>query len=385
MLKFIFWLSIFIVIYVYLGYPLIIGILAVFLRKPINKADIEPSVSLIIVAYNEEDVIREKIENSLGLDYPEDKLEIIVASDGSTDRTNEIVGEYSSQGVLLNALTPNGGPTSAQNRTVPIARGDILVFSDANVMYKPRAIRKLVRSFNDPEVGGVSGELHFIPGEQDSSEKNETAYWSYETFLKHKESSLSSMTGSSGAMYALRRELYTPLDEAAIGDFAQPLKVASQGYRVVYEPEAVSMEELSSITVRGIGGRVRVALGGYHSLFEVKPLLNPFRYGFITWQLISHKVLRWMIPLFLIAIFSTNISLLRQGFLYQVVFIGQVIFYSLAGAGAIWEERRRRSKFFSSPFYFCFANLALLLGLYRYLRGERRTSWKTVRKKELVE
>ena len=380
MIELLFWLSALVIVYVYLGYPLLLSLLNQIQHwKPEISPNFIPSVSLIIAAYNEAKVIARKIENSLSLDYPRQKLEIIVASDGSTDGTNEIVRGYAPQGVKLVALNPNQGKSTAQNRGVAKATGEILFFTDANVMLRPGAIRKIVRNFADPQVGCVVGKVTYLNEGDTSVSEGEGLYWRYELFLRKKESEIGNFAMGSGPIMALRRELFQPLDPDVGEDFVLPMQTAIKGYRVVYEPEAISEEILFQNTPATMfRSKVRIITKDLRGLFLCRAILNPFKYPLYAWGLISHKLLRWLVPYFLITIFITNLLLLGKPF-YNFTLLLQVLFYTLALAGYLWQRNGKPPRVLGIPFSFCLVNLAALVGVARFVMGKKAGRWKPVR------
>lgn len=380
MVKIIFWMAVFLLFYVYFGYPIMLGAIASF-RHVQTKADEmhEPTVSLIIAAYNEEAVIGKKIENSLRLDYPKEKLEIIIFSDASTDRTDEIVKSYADQGVKLLRIEGRRGKTYCQNEAAKIAQGEILVFSDANSMYEPDAIRKLVRHFADEHVGCVSGELRYRGGK--GAVEGEKTYWQYDQILKKLESKVSSTVGAVGSIYAVRRELFEPLPSDALEDLVRPLQIILKDYKVLYEPQAVNWEDTAPNQVRELHRRVRIVTQSVYSLTRYKSLfslLNPFRYGIFSIQLWSHKVLRWLSGLFLLLIFVFNIPLLGQGLVYTIIIVGQMVFYLIALWGFLTEVvlKQRAPKIPHVAYYFLLSCYAMLKGVYGGLRGRTMVTWQ---------
>ena len=379
-MDYLFWVTVSLLFHVYFGYPLLLALLSLF-RRRYMKTDMsyQPTVSLIIAAYNEEAVIGDKIENSLQLDYPRDKLEIIVFSDASTDRTDEIVKSYADQGVKLLRIEGRKGKTYCQNEAAKIARGEILVFSDANSMYEPDAIRKLVRHFTDERVGCVSGELRYRSDK--GGVEGERTYWKYEQIIKRLESRVSSVVGVNGSIYAVRQGLFEPLPSDVLEDFVRPLRLVQKGYRVIYEPNAVNWEPTAPNPSREFRRRVRIVTQSVYSLFKdksLRALLNPFRYGIFSIQLWSHKVLRWLSGLFLLLIFALNIPLLGQGTVYTITMVGQGTFYLLAFWGFISEAvlNRRAPKLPHIAYYFCLSCYAMLKGVYNGLRGRTIVTWQ---------
>jgi len=378
MLEEFFWLLIFLILYCYIGYPLILLILGFFFGKKVEKKEIFPSVSLLIPVYNEEKIIRQKIENSLALDYPKEKLEIIVASE-SNDRTNEIVKEYKDKGVKLIEFKGRKGKQYTIYRTLPKCKGEIIVLTDANGMFKEDALKKLVRSFADPKIGCVCGELRYINPKKVAVGEGETIYWKYDTFIKKLESKFHSVLGAHGSIYALRKNLYNPLSEYRGDDFELPIRVAQQGYGVVWEPEAISEEEVYPETKREF--KRKVVIIGWHfrsGLILLKESFKKLRF-LLIFQLISHKILRWLIGFFLLFLFFSNLFLLDKPF-YLILFIGQILFYLLAILGYILDKKGKKlNKFINLPYYFCMVNLAALVGVINGLLGRQTATWEKLR------
>lgn len=375
---FIFWASILITLYAYSGYPLLLAIAAAIRTKKVRKGPFTPTVTLIISVYNEERVIREKIENSLALDYPREKLEIIVASDGSTDRTHEIVRQFMPQGVRLHVLEGRLGKTAVLNSVVPLLKSGIVLFTDANSMYDKDAVKYLMENFADPEVGCVTGETRLMNPEGSSLGENEKAYYSYDTYLKIKESDTGSTVGADGAIFAIRRELYQPLGQSIINDFVIPLQVVARGYRVVYEPRAFLYEATATPLKGGFKRRIRIINRSLWGLFSVSGVLNPLKTGFFSVEVISRKLLRWTAPVFILTALLANIGLLHSPF-YLLTFVLQAAFYLMAGLTAlnIW---RTENRFLNFPFYFCHGNAAALIAIFKFLRGERIVVWDPLRR-----
>jgi len=382
-LQILFWISITLVIYVYFGYPAILWLLNRLKRK-INailpsSGNFKPTVSMVIAAYNEEQVIAEKLENSLALDYPNEKLEIIVVSDGSTDRTVEIVSDYCGQGVKLVELGKNVGKASAQNEAVNQANSDVVFFTDANVSLEKDALRKLVRHFQDDTVGCVIGKVTYNNENETAIGESEGFYWRYELFIRSQESNLGILVAGSGPIFALRRTFFEPLDPAISEDFVLPMKAAIKGYRNIYEPEAISSEWLFQVNMRDMfKTRVRTTTLDTRSVLICKTLINPFRYPLYSWGLISHKLLRWLVPYFLILILVANLFLIHTPF-FQIILILQIIFYFSALTGYLWQRSGKPSFIFGIPFSFCLVNLAALVGVARFFTGKKSGQWETIR------
>ena len=374
-----FWIIVIIVLYVYFGYPLLLLILNKLCPAPkVKKAEITPTISLIIAAFNEEKVIAQKIKNTFELEYPKDNLEIIVVSDGSTDSTNEIVKAFSENRVKLVALKKNQGKSTAQNRAVDESNGEILLFSDADVMLKKDVVKKLINNFSNENVGCVVGEITYTNENDTSVREGEGLYWRYELFLREKESEVGNFAMGSGIM-AIRQNLFQSLDPNVGEDFVLPLKTVINGFKVIFEPEAVTetiMDQISSTDM--FRSKVRIISKDLRGLFLCREILNPFRYPSYAWGLISHKLLRWLVPYFLIVIFIINLSLLEQPF-YLLTFIFQISFYTLAFGGFLWQKKSKSPRILGIPCSFCLVNFAALVGVFRFISGEKSGKWQPTR------
>ena len=365
--------------YVYAGYPLFLMVLRLVTgRKKVSIGSSRPVVTLVISAFNEEAVIREKLRNSIALDYPPERLEIIVVSDASSDRTDVIVEAFGDARVRLLRMPHRGGKTAGLNEAVAQARGDIIAFSDANAIYEHQAIRRLVRNFDDPAVGAAIGRSGYAAtaGEAD---RNESAYWDSEVALKRLESELGSVVGGDGAIYAVRKDCYKPMSADALSDFVNPLQVVSQGYRCVYEPEALSVEEAAGSFDKEFRRKVRIVNRAWRATMSMKAMLNPLKYGLFSVQLISHKLLRWLVPLLLLALLAVNAALASSGRIYLVALVLQLAFYALALVGFLLARHRRLPVALSVPYYFCLVNLASLVGIAEVYLGKSYTTWSTPR------
>jgi biofilm PGA synthesis N-glycosyltransferase PgaC len=371
-LQILFWLAVGLILYTFLGYPLLIGWLARWAGHPVQRADIAPKVTLIIPAYNEALVIADKIENSLTLDYPQDRLEIVVVTDGSDDETPDIVASYVERGVRLHHQPQRQGKIAAVNRVMPLISGEIVVFTDANAMLEREALRALVRNFADPQVGGVAGEKHVRAG-------GEGLYWRYESYLKRCDSAVSSVMGAAGELFALRRELFQPPEtDSLIEDFVMSLRVVEAGWRVVYEPEAVAREEGTTTLFGEWRRRTRIAAGGFQSIRRLPGMLHLKR-GRVAWQYVSHRVMRWVITPFLLpVVYLLNLALMAVPF-YRWIGLGQTAFYAVALLGYVLNRRGGWRGPWHAVFYFCFTNLAALVGFWRYATGSQPVTWAKAR------
>ena len=377
-MKVVFWLAMFLIAYSYFGYPVILMLLSLVKRRKVNKKDITPTVSLLILAYNEENVIREKIENSLDLDYPRDKLEIVVASE-STDKTNEIVREYTEQGIILYSFKKREGKQATIYRAIPLLKGGVVVLSDTNALYQKDAIRKLVRNFDDATVGCVCGELKYLNPQGVSVGETEGLYWKYEIFVKKLESKIHSVLGANGSIYAIRKKLYTPISKFRGDDFEIPIKIAQKGYGVVFEPGAVSFERTSSTTREEFIRKIRIIAWVWKStLILIKDSLRPFK-GFLVFQLISHKLLRWLVPIFLALLVISNIFLISSVF-YRILLSAQIIFYLMSSWGYVQDRRENKpNRIISITYYFCMVNFAAFLGFCKFVLGRQGNVWEKTR------
>jgi cellulose synthase/poly-beta-1,6-N-acetylglucosamine synthase-like glycosyltransferase len=364
---------------IYIGYPMLIFFLSRLFGSPVRQAEITPSVSFIIAAYNEEKDLARKIENTLALDYPREKLEIIVASDCSTDRTDEIVLGYTGLGVYLHRQPERKGKTVAQNRAVQNSIGEILVFSDATTEYGSDALRRIVRNFADPVVGCVAGQLIYVDRDASGIGRGCRSYWDYEKFLKSCESQLRSLIGVSGCLYAVRRSCHAKLANDMIDDFVIATEIHLQGLRTIYEPDAVSMEDTNNKAKDEFRMRVRVIEQTMSALDRYREVLNPFKHGMFAIQMICHKLLRYTLPVWLMIALITNVFLMPDSDFFKLVFGLQVLFYILSFAGYLGERMKLRLGMLSIPYYFVLVNIASLVAFMKYVRGEAHVVWDPVR------
>jgi biofilm PGA synthesis N-glycosyltransferase PgaC len=371
--KAIFFASLFFLLYVYAIYPIMIYLLSRLRdnRVPPDESYL-PGVSLIIAAYNEEDVIEEKILNSLSLDYPKEKLEIIIASDGSEDRTNSIVEKYSDRGVVLSRVYPRGGKARALNLTIPKAKHEVLVLSDANAMYQKDGIRQLVKFMKDPSVGGVTGDVKILNDRPEFGE-SEGFYYKYERFIQQCENNFSSIIGVDGAMYALKKKAFLPpSNDVILDDFVISMNIIRRGYRVLYNPEAVAYEDSIPEISQEIRRRIRITAGAVQALVKKEGL--PGYHQIEEWFMyLSHKLFRWLSPFFMILLFMANTFLLQNTY-WRIFFALQLVFCALAGLGWIFSKRDI-NKIFKVPFYFCMVNYAALVGFFKGIFKLQRSTW----------
>lgn len=369
-----------IILFTYIGYPLIIVLLSLIFGKTIKYDDEElPTVSLLIAAYNEQEFIEQKILNSLALDYPREKLDIVVVSDGSNDRTDEIVKLYHHRGVQLFRVEGRVGKTQARNQAVLASRKEVIVFSDATAIYRPDAIRKLVRNFSDKHVGMVSGQLIYRDEKNSSMGRSTKVYWTYESLIKRAQSRLYSLTGSVGCINAFRRHLYHVLPANIIEDFTQPLMILSQNHRVVYEAEAVAFERTTQKPSQEFDMRVRVIRGGMRGFIYGIRHLNFVKHQAAVLQLFFHKVLRWLQPVILMQLFMVNTYcfLAYDNRLIDLLMLAQFVFYFFAVLGLFTRFSGTIGKLLSIPTYFVVVNAASIKALYLTLTTELDATWET--------
>ncbi len=367
-------LSIAILVFIYAGYPLLLA-LVVRVRgaRPVRRGDDLPSVSLVISAYNEADVIRRKLENTLQLDYPRERLEVVVISDASTDGTDEIAAEFTAQhGVLVARQPERAGKTAGLNRTVPVLRGDVVVFSDANALYERNALKMLVRNFADPNVGCVTGQARYVEGGKTAADAGERTYWDYEIYLKRLETAVGSTVGGDGAIYAIRAHLWKPLPSAGINDFLNPLQIVDAGWRAVYEPDAVCYEETAGTPGREYRRRVRIVSRSWRAVFQVPGVLNPFRTGWFAVSVVSHKMLRW-----LTGGFAATAAAGLLGMIVDQAGTWQLAAAGVAASGAVVFRPTRRIAALAG--YFSIIQAASLVGVAKGTFGKVEGTWSTVR------
>ena len=386
MVLLLFWISVGLIIYTYFVFPALVFLRGLIWHRPYKSEELvpPPSVSIVIAAYNEEKAIGEKLDNILSLDYPQDRLEVILASDGSTDNTNAIIQRYKERGVKLLPL-PRLGKAAALNAAVAASKGEILVFSDANSIYKSDAVRALVKPFADANVGGVAGDQRYLKKNKTGSAGiGERIYWNFDRVMKQSESRAGNTISATGAIYAIRRSLFQTVQEGVTDDFVTSTGVIVQGYRLVFAPDAVAYEPVAAASSVEFGRKVRVITRGLRAVFNSRgQLLNPFRYGFYAIQLFSHKVLRRLIVYPLLLLLFVTPFLWRINLFYQLAMIGQLAFYSLSVFGLLIDRSRsRRLKILTIPFYFCLVNAAALIASLNVLRGRQIKRWEPQREIE---
>lgn len=372
-IKIFFWFNLSLIFFIYFAFPIILFIIAKLKGRQVDKEETVPLVSLIIPMHNEEKTVKEKVDNVLTLDYPDDKLEIIFALDGCTDRTKEILLEYDYRRINIVEILERSGKVAAMNKAVLQAKGEIVVFSDTNSMHNKDTLRKLLRSFTDKDVGCACGRLSYTYADSTSVGRGENLYWKYETFIKKQESRLGKLLITNGSIQAVRREIYPFPDPEIADDFSIPILIQAKGYKVIYEPAAVVYEIATQSLKEEFNQKIRIISQGFKGTIKLwKDLLELKFLG--MFEFIFHKLLRWFIFVFLMVIFLSNLMLIDNN-LYLNLFIVQIAFYSFAFIGFLLRHNIR-IKIFYIPFYFCLVNSASLVALFRFLKGEQTRIWE---------
>jgi poly-beta-1,6-N-acetyl-D-glucosamine synthase len=387
-----FWLSVFFVFYAYAGYPLLLGLFTRIRPRLLPFEPYFPTVTLLIAAYNEEKALAEKLKNTLALDYPREKLQILVAADGSTDRTVEIAQSFAGRGVELSFSPNRDGKMAAIDRAFPLIRGEILVMSDANNHYSPDTLKVLVAPFQDETVGATGGAKHIIEGDGALGD-SEGTYWKYESWIKKQETRLGCATGAAGEANALRRRLYvSPPHDTINDDFFLMMQVLRQGYRMVYVPEASSSERVSISATDEIERRTRIVAGRYQAIWRSAGIL-PFRSPLWVWQVVSHKYMRPLVPFFMIFAFLSALwvvifpPLAEPGWFWLsapwswIVLFAQVGFYLAAWLGNYASGMGKLGKVLYLFTFLVNSNFAALRGFLRFIRGRQNTQWKRARRR----
>lgn len=385
-----FYISFFILFYNYIGYGILLYIL-IKIRRLIKRprqpdAAFEPAVTILIAAYNEEEHIREKIANTLELDYPADKCHFIFVTDGSTDGTMDIIRQEPH--IQLLHIPDRKGKTAAINRAMPFVQTPVVIFCDANTMLNKEAIRNIVKHYADEKTGGVAGEKKVVSKEKGDAASTEGVYWKYESFLKKLDAELYSVVGAAGELFSIRTALFQPVEEdVVLDDFIISLRINQKGYRIAYAPDAYAMEEPSFSIEEEHKRKVRISAGGFQSIVMLKDLLNFFKYPVLSFQYISHRVLRWTLsPLSMPILLISNILLvmITGSLFYSAILAAQLVFYTVAFIGYQQAKQHVKSKFFYIPFYFVFMNAAVYQGFSRYLQKKQSAAWDKSKRSKTI-
>jgi biofilm PGA synthesis N-glycosyltransferase PgaC len=385
-----FWISLFIIFYAFIGYGLLLFILIKIKRaiagKPVLPEAVNlPTCTLIVAAYNEEAFIEQKIQNTLELIYPDNKLKFIFVTDGSTDATADIVSKYPQIKHLHSDARM--GKMAAVHRAKDVVDTDIIVFTDANTFLNTEAMINICRHYADPKVGAVAGEKRVATTEAADATAGEGFYWKYESKLKTWDSELYSVVGAAGELFSVRTELYQPVpSNAIIDDFMISMLIAQKGYKIVYEPEAYASETASEDVKEELKRKIRIAAGGLQSIIWLKSLLLPVKLPLLSFQYISHRVLRWtIVPFLMVLVLILNIWIVCRGdsgFIYQLILFGQIAFYGMSILGRIMMARQIKVKIFFIPYYFSMMNYAVIRGIFRYLSGNQSAIWEKAKRKQ---
>jgi cellulose synthase/poly-beta-1,6-N-acetylglucosamine synthase-like glycosyltransferase len=399
MMKLVFWVCVTFIVYGYLGYPLFLSLLARIWPKPVRKGAYEPCIAIVLSVWNEEDVIERKIRNLLALDYPRGKTEIWIGSDGSTDKTNAIVKSFSDDRIHLMEMAARLGKMDTLNDLVSRTRNEIIIFCDARQIFAANAVKELVGNFADPRVGCVSGELMFqrkgegiegryaeptVAAKQGATAQGLNLYWNYEKWIRKMESQIHSMLGATGAIYAIRKNLFHPLDRnIVLDDMFVPLKIIQKGYRAVWDDGARAYDEIADSPREEYRRKTRTLFGNYQIFGLFPDLLNPFKSP-VALQLFSHKILRVLMPFLLILLWPVNGALCGEPF-YQRIFMLQILFYLMAVAGGLARHKKYGifkfvSKICYMPYVFCFLNFCALVGFWRFITAKQNVAWEKARK-----
>ncbi|HKI88482.1 MAG TPA: glycosyltransferase family 2 protein [Draconibacterium sp.] len=388
-LQLFFWILFFILFYTYFGYALVLYLFyrlkktSASNKKNIAENENEPEVCLFVTAFNEKDYINQKVENSFSLDYPQNKIQYLWITDGSDDGTPEFLAKFPE--LEVHHLHERRGKMHAMNRGMKFVKAPIVIFSDTNTVLGKQSIREIVEQFRNSKVGCVAGEKRIVEKEADAAAgAGEGLYWKFESWVKNMDAGLNSAVGAVGELFAIRSGLFEEVEtDTILDDFIISLRIAQKGYKIAYTPNAYAEETASLNINEELKRKIRIAAGGIQTIFRLKSLLNPFKYGVLSWQYISHKVLRWTLaPLSLFAIFIVNffLVLIRGSWLvpefYTLFFYLQLLCYLLAAVGWYLENKKFRLKILFVPYYFVSINYASIRGIIRYFEGKQSVNWE---------
>lgn len=395
LIKYIFWISFALIVYTYIGYGIIVFLILtikrLFGKKRMNHTKDDdfgkPDVTLFVAAYNEKDYIDEKVKNSLALDYPKEKLFHIWVTDGSDDGTPEMLKKYPE--IQVYHKNERAGKIGAINRGMKFVKTPIVIFSDGNTMLSKSTVKEIVRLFQNPTVGCVSGEKNIeLEKDNTASVAGEGSYWKYESVLKKMDAELYSAVGAVGELFAIRTNLFEEVEkDTLLDDFMISMRIVQRGYRIQYSSKAKATEKASANIKEELKRKVRIAAGSMQSLIRLKSLLNPFKTGIFTFQYISRKVLRWFVlPLLLPLLFITNAIIVFQNgnqlsfTIYEFAFIVQILFYIISVLGKLFEHKKVSGNYFFVPYYICMINYAAILGVFRYFYGKQSVNWERAKR-----
>jgi cellulose synthase/poly-beta-1,6-N-acetylglucosamine synthase-like glycosyltransferase len=392
-----FWICFFILFYTYFGYALLLFLFSTLKNwvtkktSKKNQAGYEPGVCLFITAFNEKDYIKDKVENSFSLDYPKEKVQYLWITDGSDDGTPEILRKY--KNLEVHHLPERRGKMHAMNRGMQFVKTPIVIFSDTNTRLGENSIRESVAQLSNPKVGCVAGEKRIVDKKEDvAAGAGEGLYWKFESWIKKMDADLNSAVGAVGELFAIRTELFEAVEQDTIlDDLIISLRIAQKGFRIAYSPNAFAEETASLNVNEELKRKVRIAAGGIQTIFRLKALLNPFKYGVLSWQYISHKVLRWTlapVSLFLLLFVNILIVVGNTGFtisdFYFLFLILQLVLYFFAFAGWLFENKKLQFKFLFVPYYFVAVNYAEILGIIRFFKGKQTVNWEKSKRAQVL-
>lgn len=389
-LEFIFWICLVIVFYTYIGYGIVLYLMVKVKELFCKENDMStpeakslPEVTLLVAAYNEEDVVEEKMKNSLALDYPADKLHFMWVTDGSTDQTNTMLERYGCVKILYQS--ERQGKTSALNRAMDYVKTPIVVFTDANTMINRESIREIVACFEDSKVGCVAGEKRIAMKEKDNAASGgEGLYWKYESALKRLDGRLYSAMGAAGELFSIRTELFEKMDsDTLLDDFILSMRIVQRGYKIAYCAEAYAIENGSADMNEERKRKVRIAAGGLQSIWRLRELMNVFKHGIVSFQYVSHRVLRWSVtPLALFALLPLNVLLVfvSDNPVYGVLLVAQILFYALAYGGYVLSKKQIKNKYLYVPYYFTFMNINVVKGVFYLNKKKGSGTWEKAKR-----
>ena len=390
-MELIFWILIGIVVYTYIGYGVILFLLVkvkhlLFGRDEVTEPKDWPRITYVVAAWNEKKWMPDKIKNGLAFNYPKDKIDHLYVTDGSDDGTPDVIREYPfPKDVQFSVYhkPERAGKIAAVERIMDFVDTPIVVYSDANTEVNPNAMRNMVRHYQDEKVGAISGEKRISISDSDSATAGEGIYWKYESFLKKLDSQFYSAVGAPGELFSIRTDLYRPVPpDTLVEDFFLTMSIAKDGYKIVYEPGAYAVEAKSASVGEEMKRKIRIGAGGLQAVYRLAPLLNIFKHGRLTFQYISHRVLRWTLaPLALPIIFILNLLLANgDSSIYSYLLYAQIIFYAFALLGYLFEKRKMKVKAFFVPYYFCMMNYSMYRGLVRLIKGSQSVLWEKAKR-----
>lgn len=388
MIALLFWFLIFSILYSYFGYVLIL-LPIYFIKKLLKKTfsnfteTFEPQVTILLAAYNEKKNIPDKVQNLLELDYPSNKIKFIWVTDGSTDGSQTILSQYPQMQVYHE--DGRKGKIGAINRVMPFINDNIVILCDANNFLSRNSIKAIVKEFADPKVGCVAGEKKIMIYKNDiAASSGEGFYWHYESLIKKVESSVNSTIGAAGEIFAIRKELFKPVEpDTILDDFVISLRIAAAGYKVKYTAQAIAIETSSASISDELKRKIRIAAGSFQTLFRLKEILNPFKFGFLSIQYWSHKVIRWtLVPIAFPLAFFFNMYLANtsENNIYSILMYLQYIFYFFALIGFLFRNKKTKVHFLFLPFYLLLMNYAIILGFVRFVKGKQSVNWEKAKR-----